>query len=324
MQDVLAIDIGATKIIIALFKNNKIIIEKRYPTPKTRIEQAIRKSIRETLKEAGIEKVKLAGIAAPGPLDLSRGLIKNSPNIPQETINLVKPLKGLVETAIIGNDAVSAAWAEAVLGKAPRDFILVTIGTGIGGGIIINGEPVLGRRGWAHEIGHIVVDPEGPSCGCGGKGHWEAIAGGAWLNRTIGMILDQRCKETSLDINHINLFTKGREGDPCALKIIDYISKIHSIGISTLTSIFDPEAIYLTGGLYWAGRVLLKPRIIYYMEKYVMKDRMPELRDATFGPLQSLYGAYAIAISPPKRLLELNKHELAPEVRDPRSKGSHG
>ena len=311
-MEALAIDIGGTKIIAALFRDDKVIVEERISTPNHGLEEALRALVSRVLRAGDKRSVERAGVAAPGPLDLGRGLIREAPNIRQKTVDLVVALRGLVREAVIANDAVAAAWAEKVLVGAPSDYALITIGTGIGGGIVLSGEPLLGRRGEAHEVGHIVVSLEGPPCGCGGRGHWEALAGGAWIERTLKTIWSSLGCTGEPPRGPEALYYRARSGDECSLEAIGFLARVHAAGIASIAAAYDPEIVYLAGGLYWAGRDLYMPRIRELLGEYVMKSHAPRLLDATYGPRQSLYGAYAIAIRPPKRLVELNGHELSP------------
>ena len=310
--DALAIDIGGTKIIAALFRDDEILVEERIPTPTHGLEEVLHALVSRVLRESGTRSVRRAGVAAPGPLDLGRGLIREAPNIRQRTVDIVAALKGLVREAVISNDAVAAAWAEKVLVGAPSDYALITIGTGIGGGIVLSGEPLLGRRGGAHEVGHMVVSLEGPPCGCGGRGHWEALAGGAWIERTLRMIWPGIGCSSEPPRGPEDLYRRARSGDECSLEAIGFLARVHAAGIASVAAAYDPEIVYLAGGLYWAGRDLYMPRIRDLLGEYAMKGQAPRLLDATYGPRQTLYGAYAIAIRPPRRLVELNSHELSP------------
>ncbi len=309
MESVLAIDIGGSKIIAVIFMNDRIISKVTVPTPANDIEISIRNAASRVLLMAGISKVEIAGVSAPGPLDLVKGAIVNPPNLEQEYIDLITPLEGLAESVIIANDAVSGAWAERVLAKVKfSDFVLVTIGTGVGGGVVVGNRLLLGRRGGAHEIGHIVIDINGPECGCGGRGHWEALAGGRWFKRLLNDIFSD-CKDV---LEAPDIFEEARRGSECALRVVDFLARVNGAGLASISAVYDPEAIFLSGGFYWAGRDLLLPLIRKYAFDYLMNDRKPVILNASFGPLQSLYGAYAIAISPPRDLVELNRHRLSP------------
>ncbi|NOZ31265.1 MAG: ROK family protein [Crenarchaeota archaeon] len=167
---ILALDIGASKIIAAIFDHRGEIIDiERVSTPRSNVERAIDHVIRRLLGRTGISYIAKAGIAAPGPINYREGVLEKPPNIDQDRVHVTDVVKRYTHHVIIANDGVAGIWAEKALVKQDlENAVLVTIGTGIGGGVIVDGRILIGSNGNAHEIGHIVVDVDsGLECGCG-------------------------------------------------------------------------------------------------------------------------------------------------------------
>jgi glucokinase len=190
-EPVLAVDIGASRIRAAVVEQTtiRIIDFSEAPTPQSPDPEAIPSSVVRLVKGlAGLDRVRRAGVASIGPIDSRRGVIVLAPNVAgrPRSIPVAEVLKrelGL-EEVYMANDCNAAAYAEhlARSGKERHDLLYVTVSTGIGGGAVVEGRPLLGSRGNAAEIGHCVVDPSGyMRCGCGGRGHWEAYCSGMFL-----------------------------------------------------------------------------------------------------------------------------------------------
>lgn len=309
-KPILAVDIGATKMIAALFSpRGEMGGAERVSTPSRGIEEALDALVRRVLGRAGLSRVSVAGVAAPGPIDYSTGAIVGSPNLGEKKVEVARVLSRYSDRVVIENDAVAGVWAEKVL-VDPRleNAVLVSIGTGIGGGVIVDGRLLHGARGNAHEIGHIVLDASlNAVCGCGGVGHWEAIAGGRWIPRT-ARLLARRMKEetifyqlaTSGSITAADAYEYARRGDAYAIRVVDYINRIHAAGIASITATYDPDIVFLSGGLYEGNKDLILEGVKRYLPRFLGLHSRPVVKDSTFGGLQSLYGAYAIARRPPK------------------------
>src|SRR5262249_27669887 len=170
---------------------------------------------------------------------------------------------------IVDNDANVAARAEMVHGAAQgvTEFLLVTLGTGVGGGIVTRGQVLRGAHGFGAEIGHFQVDPNGPLCACGGRGHWEAVASGPALARLGREWADAGAAPSLLervhgDVSAISGVTVGdaaRAGDADALAIVHEYARHVAVGLVGLANIFDPVMILISGGLVELGSVLLDP-----------------------------------------------------------------
>ena len=313
---VVAIDLGASKLRIGVFKRGVLSNLKVLDTPRglspddfiNRIIDEVKKSIdpyREVLK--GI------GIASIGPLDLRRGEVTGAPNMDPGRFKLRDPLGEAFNTRVImANDCVAAVWGEYVLGgwNGFEDQAYVTLSTGIGVGVIVEGQLLLGRRGNAHELGHAVIDFDSElTCGCGGVGHWEALVGGRNIHRLAkhiavswkGMKTEAYRRAIEGDLDGPKLFAYARQNDVFAEKVVDLISRASAAGLATVIAAYDPEVIHLGGSVYLNNEDILMPRIRRYLKIYSVFD-IPTLRRTTFGPLTPLYGAAALVYHVPQNL----------------------
>ncbi len=308
---ILALDLGASKIMAGAFTGRgpipTVVLEE--PTPRRGIEDALSRAARRVVEEASCAPVAV-GVASVGPIDYSIPAVVNAPNLGEDRVDLGTPLAGFEAPIIVANDAVAALAAEAILGKARglRDAAIVVLGTGVGGAAMVDGRLVLGRRGGAHEVGHLVVSIDGPRCGCGGMGHWEALAGGRWIERASRIATGGR----AVYGDAASLARALEAGDPEAARVLDFLGRVNAAGIAGLAAVYDPEVVYMAGGIV----EVLGDRLIRAIEEklplYLLPDRRPRLERASYGRLQSLMGAYAIALDTPEELSALNTHPYAP------------
>lgn len=198
------------------------------------------------------------GLATPGPVDAARGVIVTSPNLPgwREV-----PIADLLAAELglpvrHARDANAALLGEAWLGAARgcRDVILLTLGTGIGGAALVGGEPLKGRDGFAGEFGHMAIDPDGPACGCGGRGCLEAIASGNAIRRRTGR-----------DAGAV--FRAAGRGETAALAVVAEAVQALGIGLANLANLFNPSRIVLGGGMT-AGWMPFLERVVAEMRRH--------------------------------------------------------
>ncbi|WP_408006983.1 ROK family protein [Pseudalkalibacillus sp. A8] len=242
----IGIDIGGTKIKCGLFsQRNQLLYIEEIQTPK----HAIVEQIISTLKTLIAGKQILGiGVASAGIVDFKQGMITSATNLP----SLEKvPLKDLLEMTfhvpvIVDNDANCAALAEGVAGRARSvsNYICITLGTGIGGGIIHNKRLVHGKNGFSGEVGHMSIFPDGIPCNCGKKGCWEKYASGKALERMI----QSDPHLVSKKFTPKQVFERYVE-DGASRKIIDQFIEYLSIGIVNLQYLIDPEMIVVGGGV---------------------------------------------------------------------------
>ena len=239
------IDVGGTKFLgVVIDDANEIVVEKRRPTP--RGGDAILTGLAEFART--LQPYDTLGVGLPG-LVTREGVLRAAPNLIDAFELPVGPgLADLLGHAVeVDNDATCAMSAEWLMGAARGfdDVILVTLGTGIGGGIVMGGRLQRGANGFAGEVGHMVVKPDGPRCVCGRRGCWERFASGRGLQTLAG---GRRGEEVVED---------ARQGDPESLAVIDEFAHWVALGLVNLTNLLDPACIVLGGGLASALDVFL-------------------------------------------------------------------
>lgn len=286
------VDLGGTTTKIAFLSTYGEILHKwEIPTDKSdsgkHIIVHIAKSIDAKLEQLDVEKEQLIGIGmgAPGPVEMRRGII-------YEAINLGwsenTPLKHLIEKetglpAVIDNDANCAALGEMWkgAGNGAKDLVCVTLGTGVGGGVITKGEIVHGIRGAGGELGHITVVPEGGySCNCGKTGCLETVASATGVVRVAHEKLKSSTEDSVLrDLKAIGakqVFDAARAGDSLALTIVDQLAYYLGLSLANLGNVVNPEKIVIGGGVSKAGKTLLEP-VMNYFKRFAF----PKVRTST-------------------------------------------
>ncbi len=285
MKEIVAgVDIGGTNTIFGLVdKSGKVIAENRlktkdYPAINNFI-KALTDGINKLL--SGKKSFTLMGIGIGAPnANYHKGTIELAANLAWKD---VVPLADLVKKKInvpvvVTNDAKAAAMGEMIFGgaKKMKDFIVLTLGTGLGSGIVINGQVVYGHTGFAGELGHTIIVPGGRDCGCGRQGCLETYASASGLVRTVLYMLSEM-KEDSLlrDIPPTELTSKkiaeaAAKKDPVALEAMDFTAERLAFGIINAIGFSSPEAVFLFGGLANAGKILFEP-----VRKYVEMNIQP-------------------------------------------------
>ncbi|ADV64904.1 ROK family protein [Desulfurococcus mucosus] len=317
----IAVDIGASKTRIALCDGSRILDKVVFSTPRTGdsrtiAEAIVSKTIEKWREELG--SIEAVGVASIGPLDLERGRVVKTPNLPFEEIELLEPLSRMLGVKVyVVNDAVAGAWGEKHFGagRHVRNLLYVTLSTGVGGGVVVDNHLLLGKQGNAHEIGHIVVDYDSDlRCGCGGYGHWEAYAGGGNLPRVAlwlleknpglyrGSVLAERLR-SGIQVTSVDVFSLYRAGDPLAADVVGHYIRATAAGLASAINVYDPELVIIGGGVFLNNAdILLKP-----VKRRVLKEivtRPPIIQPTSLGDDVGLYGALAIAVEPPPELLE--------------------
>jgi glucokinase len=283
MKKVVAgVDIGGTNTIFGLVDSTgKVLSENRILTrdfPEINkfvaaLSEAIGKIVKKDHDLIGI------GIGAPNA-NYYKGTIELAPNLPWKgTVPLAQLMRKKNDIpVVVTNDANAAAVGEMVFGGAKnmKNFIVLTLGTGLGSGIVINGEVVYGHTAFAGELGHTTVVPGGRECGCGRLGCLETYASASGLVRTVLQLLSEIKEESLLrDIPPSSLTSKiiaeaAAGKDPVALEAMDYTAEMLAFGIVNSVVFSSPEAVFLFGGLTKAGDILFKP-----VRKYVNENIMP-------------------------------------------------
>lgn len=306
--NVLGIDIGGTKSIVAVAdRAGTLLACKRVPTPNVLGPDINLKTIldaaHQVVDEAqgGIEAV---GVGCGGPLDRSAGVLHKVANLPGwEGICLTKLCRNeFGAPAFLDNDATAAALGEARYGAGKQfdDFVYLTVSTGIGGGIIIDGQPYRGRGENAGEIGHTKIIPDGPPCNCGDRGCLETLSSGTAIARIAKQSLpdnqDSILNDIEGPLTAEAVAEAAEKGDAYATKVWSDAMYHLGIGVANVVNILNPQAVIIGGGVANAGRLLFEP-VIKTVKQRAMKTLTSELKilPSMHGDLVGVIGAAAIA-----------------------------
>jgi len=241
------IDIGGTKILIAKISGTGILKESiNLPMSNDNYRKVLEKIIIEIKKFGNISAV---GISIAGDVDGKNGILRYSPNLPKWTnVHLKKYFeKKLNVPTVVDNDANCAAYGSYIIDgqRKYKNFITVTLGTGIGGGIIINGKLYRGSTGSAGEIGHITINPDGPKCSCGNNGCLEAYIG----TKGIIKIANDFGLKSKSGITPAIIADKARKGNRQAIRVYEKFSEYLAVGVGSLINIFNPDMLTFSGGV---------------------------------------------------------------------------
>jgi len=263
------IDLGGTKCLGVVLDGSEIQGEVVVPTP-SGTDAVVGALVGVVDALGGPSAFDAVGVGAPGLVDRT-GALQVAPNLAVEPgLELRSMLEDrLGVPVVVDNDATCAAWGERELGAARGfdDVILVTLGTGIGGGIIIGGRVHRGANGFAGEVGHMVVDPQGPQCPCGQRGCWERFASGSGLGRLgreaaaagpAGRMVELAGGVVDA-VRGEHVTAALAEGDAQAAEVMDRFAWWTALGLANLANIFDPQVFVLGGGLALAGEAFLAP-----------------------------------------------------------------
>ena len=312
----IGIDLGGTNIAVGIVDDeHKIVVKKTTPTlAKRPAEEIVADMVRVCLEACAELKIDIKdianiGIASPGIANPVNGCVEYANNLPFLRFPIVKLLAdglGIDRSVIkIANDANAAAWGEAVAGaaKGSANSIMVTLGTGVGGGIIINNKILVGFNSAAGEIGHIVIEQDGAPCGCGRRGCWEAYSSATALIRMTKEAVEE-CKKTGrytsmLKAERISGRTACdamRAGDEVGTEVYNKYVKYLATGITNLVNIFQPEVISLGGGVSNEGQSLIDAITPLVRAEQYGGDvvALTQLRIATLGNDAGIIGAAAL------------------------------
>jgi len=326
---ILGIDLGGTKILTSVINPEGEMLSRDHSvTPAAEGPEGV---IRAILASAGravegaslaMDRVSAVGVGAPGLADTEAGILFTSPNLPGwKDI----PLRDLIQEklkkkAFLINDGNAAALGEYYFGaaKGVRHFIYVTISTGIGGGIVIDGKILKGSRGMAGEIGHTTIDDEGPPCHCGNRGCWEALASGTALAKAARKEIEEGADTTILTlaegkIEQVTAQTvqwAAEKDDPLAHQLIHKTAYYFGVGLANLVNLFNPEMIVIGGGLSNMGDRLLQPAYRVAEERAFNRAyRTVRFVRAALGRNSGVLGAAAFALDEMKKTLAESETE---------------
>ncbi len=306
MKKILGVDIGGTDIKLGIVTEEGEIVERgKISTMAGEGAQQAAARVGGWLLENGREhRVTAAGIDCAGLIDGRKGYLYYSPNLPGWTDIDLSGLYAdqLALPVTVDNDVNCAAWGEFILGagRGTRHFVCLTLGTGIGGGVIADGRLYRGWQGMAGEVGHQVIDPSGPECVCGSRGCLEAMANASSIVSRVrlairagaGSALEDRDDLTSEDVA-----AAAAGGDKVAITALADTGRALGTGLANIVHLFNPEVIAVGGGVAGAGEMILGPARESMLGQ-LMDDILASVRivPAELGNMASLVGASMMAL----------------------------
>lgn len=288
MSHVIGVDLGGTQLrAILTDQTGEIFAYQRTDTAgelgPTGVIAQIERLITEVRGDLPLEEIEGIGVGTPGPVEPRAGIVLEAPNLPGWAS---VPLKHILTERTgcrveVGNDANVAAMGEWRFGsgKGTQHFIYVTISTGIGGGVITDGRLLLGHKGIAGEVGHMTIQTDGPLCGCGNYGCWEALASGTALARAAEIALERGRPSLIADLAGSNpiqgahIAVAAEQGDELALRLLQHEGEYIGIGLVNLLHLYAPERIALGGGVT-KSMALLEP----HSRRVIDERAMPPYR----------------------------------------------
>ncbi len=301
----IAVDVGGTQLRVATYSEEGVTPHQqaRIPTKSSQGKPIDRLMDLITSVWPVQEKVAAIGIAAPGPTNPKQGIVLSAPNIPG-WVNM--PLRQTLEDRFgvptyIGNDANLAAWGEWRFGagQGHHNLLYLTVSTGIGGGVICDDQLLLGENGLAGELGHVTILPDGPLCGCGHRGHLEALASGTGI---AAYVLEELSKgrASSLAITPSpsarDISRAAKQGDPLAIEAYARAGKYLGIAITNYLHVFNPSIVILGGGVSQSGPLIIKPMQEILQQSVMSPGYLTNLTitTAALGDDAGLLGALAL------------------------------
>jgi glucokinase len=307
----IGVDIGGTKVAAGVVdEQGSIVATARRDTPShdpAKIEDIISDLVREL---QAVNPVEAVGIGAAGFVDAARSKVIFAPNLAWRD----EPLRDSIEArcrlpVVVENDANAAAWAEARFGagRGQEYLVILTIGTGLGGGLVVGGRLYRGRLGIAAELGHLTVEPGGRRCGCGSRGCWERYASGRALVReaqelaTISPAIASRMLALvggePEAITGLAVTQAARDGDEAALEAFRSVGTWLGLGMASIAAVLDPGMFVIGGGVSAAGSLLCEPAERTLQERITARAyrEVPSVRLAELGQEAGIVGAADLA-----------------------------
>ena len=317
MNYYIGVDLGGTNIAAGITDSNgKILLKGSIPTNASRTADEITSDMAKLClsliekMELTVKDIKYIGVATPGIANLNRGTVDYSCNLPMRNYPLVAKMQSFtgVKKVLIENDANAAALGEAICGAAKNcdNSVMITLGTGVGGGCIINRKIYSGFNFCGPELGHIVIEHNGVACSCGRRGCWESYSSATALVRMTKEKLTET-KDTIMwemiggDIAKVSgktAFAAAKKGDAAGQEVVDkYIGYLAS-GIVSVINIFQPEVLSIGGGVSGEGDFLLKPLMkIVDLEDYARDSTArTKIKIAQLGNDAGIIGAAMLGI----------------------------
>lgn len=307
------IDLGGTTAKVGLFTTSGALLEKwEVPTDTSNAGEHILENLADAIhgkmteKEITAEQVEGVGIGVPGPVQDSSVVPVICANLGGwGNLNAAAQLSGLLDglKVMVGNDANVAALGEIWMGTAKgcRSAVMVTLGTGVGGGVIVNGKVIDGTHGAGGEIGHITVNrKETAVCGCGKRGCLEQYSSATGVVRCMKLLLDENpdtpCVLRGKDFEAKDVFDAARNGDELAAREVDEMTDTLGMALASIANTVDPEMFLVGGGVARAGDVLFDP-LAKHFKTYAFKScRETPIKAASLGNDAGIYGAVRLIV----------------------------
>lgn len=282
---VIGVDLGGTKIATGLLDpTGSLLARSQKATAGLRSSEEVIATIVETIKEVrGQRDIGGIGVASPGMVDSKNGIILNGVNLPDwDGISLQSELEERLGISVrLINDANAAAWGEYIYGagRGSQSMVYVTLSTGIGSGLVLDGRLFLGTSSFAGELGHTVVDPHGALCGCGQRGCWETFASGTAIARiaheaiaksAAASQMNLLADEEGVPVSAKHVFQAAGKGDALAGEVLEQIIHYTGLGLMNIIHSFNPDCIVIGGGVSRAGAAFFEP-LLKKTEELVME-----------------------------------------------------
>ena len=264
------LDVGGTKINAFRVTERGVVVDRYQRRSPAEEADAIVPAMIEVAREALTDDVDAIGVGAAGLIAFAEGVVRFAPNLAWRDVPIAERLReALALPVVVDNDGNTAALAEHRFGagRGHDEMLFVAVGTGIGGGIVSRGRLLRGAHGFAGDFGHIVVEPDGPSCGCGNRGCWEQVAAGRQIGR-LGRAAASRSGGARLRelaggdpdaVTGAIVTEAASASDPAAVAILDGVGSRLGEGIAGLVNTLDPSIVVVGGGALAAGELLLGP-----------------------------------------------------------------
>ncbi len=301
------VDLGGTKIAAGIVDADGRLLD-RAELPSDIDEPAsVAAQVGDLVRKLAEPKVVGLGIGAAGIVDHATGHYLYGPNTGLREVQLDALIAEEVGLPVrVDNDANCAAWAEHRfgVGRGTRHFLCVTLGTGIGGGLVLDGRPYRGAHGGAAEIGHMIVDPDGPMCGCGRLGCWEQYASGLALERTALVDLSTHPDSSLRNELHAGrirgraITDAARSGDGFAMELVENMARWVGWGLGSLVNVLEPERIAIAGGIAEDWDLFEAVALDGMRERVEASERrpLPEVLRAQLGPDAGIVGAALLVL----------------------------
>jgi glucokinase len=307
--EAIGLDIGGTKINAFRVARDGTILDRAVrPTPADDEEETLATMI-DLAASLRTPDVLAVGVGAAGLVDASEGVLRFAPNLAWRNLPIAARMReALGLPCQVDNDASMAAYAEYRFGagRGYRHLLLVTVGTGIGGGVVWDGRLFRGAHGFAAEIGHTIVEPDGPRCGCGNRGCWEQVAAGRAIDR-LGReaaseqphsILARLAGGDPRAVTGALVSQAAQQGDDASRTILTEVGRRLGQGIAGLVNVLDPQIVLVGGGAIQAGDLLLEPARAAFLEAVEGPEYRPRVPivAAGLGNDAGAVGAAALAL----------------------------